>query len=393
MKILQVLDSYPPDLNGGAYFTHRLSRQLTEMGHEVLVICPSRSYRSHYCSYESVKLFRVKSVPVMVYKNFRVSIPVGITKSISNVISAFTPDVVHLQGRFFLGDICMRYAEKNNIPRIATNHFMPENFFHYTGLPRWLSSVFSKLAWRWVKGMFDKAPVWTTPTRSAAELMKKNGFNKKIHVISCGVDHDKYATHAKNENKFFINSDSRPVILYAGRLDKEKNLFVAIDAFSELLQSMPAYFLLVGNGSEKEKLENYVATLELSAHVFFTGYLSDEEYPKVFSIVDCFLHAGTAELQSIVTLEAVAAGLPVVAARAVALPELVQDGLNGFLFGPGNASEAAKHLFTILSDPELKRRMSQESSKISEKHSLASTAVQFLQLYESAIEANHFEQQ
>lgn len=393
MKILQVLDSYPPDLNGGAYFTHRLSKQLMEIGHDVLVVCPAKSYRSHYCSYEGVKLFRVKSVPAIIYKNFRVSIPIGITKSIVDAISAFGPDVIHFQGRFFLGDICMRYAQNNKIPRIATNHFMPENFFHYTGLPHWLSSAFSIMAWRWVKGMFDTAPIWTTPTKSAAEVMKKNGFDKKIQVVSCGVDCRKYVTQTKGKNKFFANPDCKPVVLYAGRLDKEKNLYVAIDAFSELLKVMPAYFLLVGSGAEKQRLENYIANLGLDEHVFFSGYLSDEEYPKAFSLADCFFHAGTAELQSIVTLEALASGLPVIAARAVALPELVHEGVNGFLFEPGNANEAAKYLFTILSDPELKRGMAKQSIRISEEHDLISTANQFVQLYKHAIKVNALEQQ
>jgi glycosyltransferase involved in cell wall biosynthesis len=386
MKILQVLDSYPPDLNGGAYFIHRLSRELIRQGQEVLVICPSRTLRTHEDLYENVPLFRVRSYPALLYRNQRISWPLGIRASIHEAIRSFEPDVIHLQGRFFLGDICMRYGTAHGIPMVATNHFMPENFFHHTGLPRFLEGTFSRLAWRWVHAMFDRAQIWTTPTESAAALMRANGFDRTVHAISCGVDRSRFHPRERSAGAHLpFPGDSLPILLYAGRLDREKNLPMLLHALRQVLPSRPCHLVLVGDGRDKALLQSLAARLAITDHVHFAGRLSDEDYPLAFSRADCFVHAGTAELQSLVTLEAVASGLPIVAARAVALPELVREGANGFLFDPGNAEQAASHLLALLHDPALRRRMGEESLKLAAKHDVAVSAVQFIRFYRQLV--------
>lgn len=384
MKILQVLDSYPPDLNGGAYFTHRLSKQLRLMGHDVMVICPSLSRRSYFDSYEGIKLFRVKSYPVLFYRNFRVSIPLGISESIRQVINEFKPDVVHLQGRFFLGDMCSKIAVELGLPMVATNHFMPENFFHYTRLPQFFYKWFSTLAYAWVHGMFRRAQIWTAPTTTAVELLKKHGFSKKIHAISCGIDLQLFGFKKGGQ---LIPEEIRqfPLMLYAGRIDKEKNLPVVIDALAILQAFAPCKLIIVGDGAERESLQKYIKGLNLCEQVYFCGYLSDADYPGIFSEVDCFVHAGTAELQSIVTLEALASGLPVVAAKSIALPELVVHGVNGFLFEPNKAQEAADYLRKILWNTELRIKMGRESSRISQAHDISITGAKFVALYKRAM--------
>ncbi len=384
MKILQVLDSYPPDLNGGAYFTHRLAKQLLTMGHDVLVICPSRSPRSHYDYYEGVKLFRVKSYPALLYKKFRICLPIAIRSNINEAIVKFQPDIVHLQGRFILGDICMKLAERQAIPMLATNHFMPENFFHYTRLPSFMYAYFSRKSYAWVKGMFDKAIIWTAPTLTAAQLLKENGFEKNIHAISCGIDLTVFKPRAIEKPI----ADNLPVLLYAGRLDPEKNISIIIDALNCALKIMPCRLIIVGDGSEKVALQKYVSQLGLTDSVCFSGYLSDSDYPSVFSQADCFIHAGTAELQSIVTLEALASGLPVVAAKSVALPELVHHGLNGFLFEPQNAPEAAGFICKIFQHSDLKRNMAKESLNIARQHDVMLTGEKFVALYKQATKYN-----
>jgi len=387
MKIVQVLDSYPPDLNGGAYFTHRLSKELTEMGHEVLVICPSRSRSTHEDVYDGVSLFRVRSYPALLYKNFRVCLPYGIKDTIAQTLDRFDPDVVHLQGRFVLGAICMRYAEVKKIPMVATNHFMPENFFHYTGLPIFLRDFFARISWRWVKGMFDKAQIWTTPTQSAAELLRANGFlAKPIHAISCGIDLTRFKPRRKDANPSpFVPTSPLPTLLYAGRLDKEKNIPVVLRALQLVLKQKPCRLVIVGDGAEKKVLTALVLQLGLEQHVFFCGYLSDDEYPTIFGVADCFVHAGTAELQSIVTLEAVASGLPVVAARAVALPELVHHGINGFVFEPFDEHEAANLILKILNNSALQNQMQQASLRLAQEHSIHTTGQRFTDLYKQLV--------
>jgi 1,2-diacylglycerol 3-alpha-glucosyltransferase len=385
LKILMVMDSYPPDLNGGAYFTHRLAHQLVSMGLQVLVICPSRSLKTHYDEYQGVPLFRIRSYPAVLYPNLRICWPIGIRRSVCAAVRRFAPDVVHLQGRFFLGDICMRYAHEQGIPMVATNHFMPENFAHHFHVPRSLHEWYSRRAWRWVREMFDQAQVWVTQTAAAADLMRANGFERPIHVVSSGIDRARFFPRARSAaDKLPIPPSHLPTALYAGRLEQEKNIPVILRAMASVLPGCACRLVLVGDGSERVRLQNLCRQLGIADSVHFAGYLSDEDYPLAFALADCFVHAGTAELQSIVTLEAAASGLPIVAASAVALPELVQHGINGFLFQPGSVEEMAYCLHEIFTSPDTRERMRRESERISSGHDIASSAGQYVNLYRQA---------
>ncbi|MGI0119437.1 glycosyltransferase [Zooshikella sp. RANM57] len=387
MKILTVLDSYPPDLNGGAYFTHRLAQSLVHRNHDVLVICPSRTMKSCYDTYEGVNLFRVRSFPALIYKNFRVCWPIFIRKEIEKAILKFNPEVIHLQGRFFLGDICSKVGEKFHIPMVATNHFMPENFFHYTHLPLKVEKYFNELAWLWVKKMFEKAVLYSTPTKTAAELLRKLNLPGEILPISCGVDLEIFKPREKNTllaKRFGLKNI--PTVLYAGRLDKEKNIDTIIYAIKEVNKTVECQLIITGVGNEYNEILKLVKKLAIDDKVYFTKYLSNAEYPHVFSLVDCFIHAGTAELQSIVTLEAVASGLPIVAANAMALPELVIEGDNGFLFEPHDYKQAAACLLKIIKDNNLITKIKERSRCLAYKHSIQKTTECYEKLYLKAIE-------
>ena len=386
MRIITVLDSYPPDLNGGAYFTHRLALALQNRGHEVLVICPSRRVKQGYSEYEGVRLFGVRSWPVLYYKHFRVCWPIFIKKGIVKAIQDFKPDLVHLQGKFFVGGISYRACRKMNIPIMATNHFMPENFFHYTRLPESCRPWFNKICWKIVIEMLSHVSRVTTPTKTAAKLLEQANLKKDIHVISCGVDLQRFRPNQDGSllrERFKI--PDKPILLYTGRLDKEKNLDSVIRAFSRVRQQIDAHFVIVGRGAKKTELEHLAQSLGMKEHITFTDYLSDAEYPTVHGLAACFVNAGTAELQSIVALEAIASGLPLVGADAMALPELIIPGINGYLFAPNDIYTLTKCLIDILSNPEKSRQMGIESRKIAEQHDINRTAELYEKLYQEMV--------
>lgn len=383
---MMVLDSYPPDLNGGAYFTHRLAQSLQALGHTILVICPSRSLSQGFSTYDGVNLYGVRSWPVMGYPHFRICWPFFIKKPILKTIQHFKPDVVHLQGKFFLGGICYRWCLKQGIPLMATNHFMPENFFHYTKLPQSAWPWFKRVTWRIVIDMLKHVRLVTTPTQTAAKLLQEVGLKTHIHVISCGIDLDKFkpnqdASHLRR--RFQI--PNQPILLYTGRLDYEKNIPTIIRAFHQLRRHLDVHLVLTGRGAERDILQTLISTLNLNEHVTLTGYLSDDEYPLIYGLADCFVHAGVAELQSIVALEAIASGLPLVVANAMALPELVMEGGNGHLFEPDDVDGLSHCLWNIFNHSEVRKRMGHESRVLAEQHSLHHTARQYIALYEDML--------
>ena len=388
MRIITVLDSYPPDLNGGAYFTHRLAYHLQQRGHDVLVICPSQSFRQGYTTYEGVSLYRVRSWPVLLYKNFRICWPLFIQNGIKKAIKAFKPDVIHLQGKFFLGSICFRLGRSMGLPMIATNHFMPENFFHYTHLPQYLKPWFANRCWRPILDMFHQVDAITTPTKKAVDLLHSVKCNKPVQAISCGVDLKIFRPGQEAAQlRERLSLTSKPTLLYCGRLDKEKNLIYVLQAFSKALSSVDAHFILTGSGAYQTKLKRQVRTLGIVNHVTFTGYLSDAEYPTVYGLADCFVIASTAELQSIVTLEAIASGLPVLAIDAMALPELVEPGINGFLFPENNLETLSNYMVQMLTNLSQCKLMGKASRQLALQHGIEQTIMQYEEIYTKVCKA------
>lgn len=382
MKIITVLDSYPPDLNGGAYFTHRLASSLQNNGHQVLVICPSRSRHQHYTQYEEVPLYGVRSWPIPFYKNFRVCWPFFIKRGILKAINDFKPDVIHIQGKFILGGICYRAGKKSGIPMLATNHFMPENFFHYTRLPKRFEPWFNRICWRIVLDMLSNVDAVTTPTETAAKLLKNLHLKKEVHTISCGVDLQKFRPNQECDTlrqRFSI--PSKPTVLYTGRLDKEKNLPLLIRAFNLARQQVDAHLVLTGRGTERTTLEGLAEHLGIREHITFTDYLPDAEYPKIHGLATCFVNACPVELQSIVALEAIASGLPLIGINAMALPELIRHGVNGYIFSPNDVYALAQYLIEVLKDPEKSKQMGLESRKIAEQHDIKRTVARYENLY------------
>ncbi|MCW8399148.1 glycosyltransferase [Legionella sp. PATHC038] len=382
MRVITVLDSYPPDLNGGAYFTHRLALQLQQRGHEVLVICPSRSVRQEYTTYQGVHLYRVRSWPVWIYRQFRVCWPLFIRKGIEQAIRTFQPDVIHLQGRFFLGGICFRLGKKLQIPMVATNHFMPENFFHYTHLPSYLKPWFARRCWRPILDMLRQVDAVTTPTKTAAALLEALDNRFPVHAISCGVNLNVFRPHQEARPlRLRLGLPNKPTLLYCGRLDQEKNLPMVITAFAQARNHVDAHFVLTGTGAYESHLKQHVAQLGMTQHVTFAGYLSDAEYPFIYGLADCFVIASTAELQSIVTLEAIASGLPILAANAMALPELVQPGINGYLFAENDVEGLSQLLMNMLSNQAQCQAMGRASRQLALQHDIEHSLEQYEALY------------
>ncbi|HEX8006699.1 MAG TPA: glycosyltransferase, partial [Trebonia sp.] len=140
-----------------------------------------------------------------------------------------------------------------------------------------------------------------------------------------------------------------------------------------------AQIVLVGSGNRREGLERLAERIGVGEQVRFLGFVPDAELPQVYSVADVFAMPGVAELQSIATLEAMASGLPVVAADAMALPHLI-DG-NGFLYQPGEVAELARHLTAILSDAELRASMGRASLALAAVHDHQWSLARFEQIY------------
>ncbi|SDK91827.1 Glycosyltransferase involved in cell wall bisynthesis [Glycomyces sambucus] len=371
LRIALTADTYWPDVNGAANFAHRLASGLAARGHEVHVVCPSTTAASVTETVDGVTVHRIAAMLTPFHPTFRFCPPWRAAKAVPALLTAIDPDLVHTQAHFIVGRAAVRAATAAGVPVVATNHFMPENLFGFGPWPRWSHRAIARLAWRDLCRVFGRATVCTTPTPRAAELLERNGLDRPVMAISCGIDRARYAGPRTPEGP--------PTLLFVGRLEAEKNVEDVLEAAAVL----PAEVLveLVGDGSARPRLEARAAELGIADRVRFHGFVSDEELVGALGRCHVFCMPGTAELQSIATMEAMAAGRPVVAADAMALPHLVRPGRNGWLYPPGDTAAMAGHLAALLADEAVRAAMGQASLDLIASHDLESTLVEYERIY------------
>jgi 1,2-diacylglycerol 3-alpha-glucosyltransferase len=386
MRILIATDTYYPDVNGAAYFTYRLATTLAKRGHNVFVMCPSRSFKDTVSNDKGVTLYGIRSIPIQIYRDFRIS-PLSIFGIIRRAVKGISPDIVHIQNHFLIGKEAVSAAKRLGIPVMGTNHFLPENLVHYLHLPRIAEKWLQKFAWRQCVRVFEQLDFVTTPTKTAVALLKNAGLNKDVMPISCGIDLERFKP--TNDGSYLRQSFAipinKPVLLYVGRLDKEKGIDVILRALPDILRVTSVHLVLAGTGKEKQKLEKLTDKLGIQKAVTFTGFVPDEDLQNIYRIADLFVTAGIAELQSIVTMEAMASGLPVVAVNAMALPELVHDGENGYLFSDGNSQMFAEKVTAILSNQTMRAQMSRKSLEIIKDHDINKIIQKYESIYNEII--------
>ncbi|MDQ4137615.1 MAG: glycosyltransferase, partial [Actinomycetota bacterium] len=196
--------------------------------------------------------------------------------------------------------------------------------------------------------------------------------------ISCGIDMRNYTP------SFEPRTENR--VVFVGRVEEEKKLDVLLRAVALMDPKLDVKVEIVGDGEHRKALENLAVELGIRSNVHFAGRVSDEDLRAALTRASVFAIASIAELQSIATMEAMASGLPVVAADAMALPHLVHHGENGFLFAPGDSSELAARLTEVLTLPEDEYlAMKNESLRIVEAHDIERTLATFEALYRGEI--------
>jgi 1,2-diacylglycerol 3-alpha-glucosyltransferase len=384
MNVLIACDTYFPDINGAATFARQLAIGLTARGNRVAVLAPSsqRNERGPHLV-DGITVYRVPSIAMPVPSRFRVARPELIGRFVRRAMDEFSPDVIHSQGHFFINSTAIRHARKRGLPIVGTNHIMPENIVHYMHLPPALERKAIDISWGQFKQVFRHVDVVTTPTHSAATLLKNVGFQRSVHAISNGIDVSRFHPDncGHNVRKRFGLPEDRPVFLTVSRLDPEKRLHLVVEAFARAGEG--AHLVIAGRGQERERLEAQARRLHVP--VTFTGFVADDELPGLYAASDVFVIASIAELQSIVTMEAMASGLPVLAANAVALPELVKHGQTGYLFAPDDIEQLSIQMTDLATNDELRRKMGARGRATVHKHSLESVLGRFEAVYGEAI--------
>jgi phosphatidylinositol alpha 1,6-mannosyltransferase len=375
LRILIGADTYPPDINGAARFTARLAAGLAGRGHEVHVVAPSDTgAASSPVQGDGVPaVHRLRSYRVPGQERLRACLPGPAAAGAQRVLRAVRPDVVHVQSHFQVGRGLLAAASDAGYPTVATNHFMPENMLQHARVPDVLADRVSRWAWRDLARVYGTADVVTAPTPRAVELLgARAGLSGR--AVSCGIDLGRFGAGGVEPE-----SASEPTVLFVGRLEREKRVDELIRAFA--LVPGPARLEIIGDGTRRAGWTALAHDLGQAGRVRFRGAVDDDALAAAYQRCAVFCMPGIAELQSLVTLEAMASGRPVVAADAVALPHLVHPGRNGLLYRPGDVAGLAAALTALLHDPTTRARMGAASREAAAAHDLDATLDVFEDVY------------
>ncbi|MEQ3549288.1 glycosyltransferase [Pseudonocardia nematodicida] len=386
MRILIGADTYPPDVNGAASFGRRLATGLTA-AHEVHVAAPAPSPASRTARRGGIVEHRVRSLPVLLRRGFRVCPPVGLDRIAGRILDTVRPDLVHVQSHVLLGRALLTAARGHGIPVVATHHVMPENVSHHLPVRGVLRDRLHRRAWATAARTLSGADLVTAPTPWAAELVEAAGVRAPVRPISCGTDLSRF--RAGTDTAAFrarYGVAHRPTITYVGRLDAEKNLDVLVHALPAVRRRIPgAQLMLVGDGDRRRRLAALARSHGVAGAVLLTGYVDDADLPAAYAAADVFVNPGTAELQSLVMLEAMASGLPVLGADSSALHHLVREDHNGHLFPPADPALLAERLVAVLADPERAALMGKRSRALAERHDTADTVAAYDAVYHELV--------
>lgn len=378
LKVLIGADTFAPNVNGAARFAERLAAGLVARGHEVHVMAPSagRRYGTWVEEHEGQRMImhRLHSWRWYPHEWLRYALPWRIKHNSARVLDEVRPDVVHFQSHIIIGRGLSVEAQKRGIRVIGTNHFMPENMLEFTLIPKRLQDFATRQAWKAAARTFGRAQAVTTPTHKAAQFLERNTGLKHVYAVSCGIDAHKYTPdfEPRTENR----------VAFVGRVTGEKQIDVLVKAIALMPEDLDVKLEVVGDGDQRRNLEQLASDLGIADRVTFTGYVSDDELREAYTRATVLAMPSIAELQSIVTMEAMASALPIVAADAMALPHLVHDGENGYLFRPGDTQDLADKLEQVLRMPEDKlTAMKKESLRLIAAHDIQRTLNTFECLY------------
>jgi glycosyltransferase involved in cell wall biosynthesis len=377
MRIGLFTDAYLPEITGVTTVVRTLRDELVRLGHEAYVYAP----RYEHPSDDERLVFRFRSGPVFSYKTARVALPYNreAAKSFGDL------DVVHSHTPFSLAYVALIAAYRHRLPHIQTYHTYLSHYLHY--IPRvFRPSV--RAAESYSALLCNRCSVVTAPTRSIHDELRKFGVRRPIHVLPFGPDLRDYAGPAVwDPRRALAIGDEAPLFLYAGRIAYEKNLLFLLESFARIRDRLDqAVMVFAGDGPQRLELEEEAVRLGIETSVRFAGFLDRKRLVDLYRAADVFLFASKTETQGLVIVEAMAAGTPAVAVRAMGVRDVVRDGENGFLVSE-DADALAERAVCVATDRELGARLAAGALVTAEETSLQSGVLRLVEVYEESLAA------
>ena len=337
-------DSYRPEINGVVTSIVGTVGSLRRRGHRVIVVAPAHDSVAD----RDPDVFRFRSAPFPFYQQIRMAFPLPAKLLLSLPQMPF--DVIHTHSLFFVGCLGAFLAQRRGAPLVFTYHTRWTEYAHYLPLSKELTQAQAV----WISREFcNRCTEVVTPTKGIGDVLREYGVDRPIAVIPTGVDLDAFRGGSP-EPAAIRTAAAGPLVLYAGRLGKEKNLDLLLAAFAVVADRVPgARLAVVGCGPYERQLHARAAALPCADRIDFVGALDKPDLGSYYRAADVFAFASTTETQGLVLVEAMAHGLPVAAVDCPVSREVVSDGAG--LLAAGSPEGLADAIVSVLRSTQAER--------------------------------------
>lgn len=381
MRIGLFTDTYIPQINGVATSVLMLKKHLADLGHFVVVFTTTDPLAS-----PEENVYRLPSLPFTSERR----VALLYHPRTAEAIRAMELDVIHTHTEFSLGTFGRRMARELGIPHIHTMHTIYEDYTHFILKFETLNPVARSVARSLSVNYCNSADSVIVPTSKVSTLLAGYGVEKGISIVPTGVELERYAPGRYNEAETAKLRaelgiiESAKVLLYLGRISHEKNIGEILDHLADYLPKHPdTVLLLVGDGPAREDLAEQARQLGIAEQVIFAGARPWSEIGRYYQLGDVFVSASQSETQGLTYIEALAAGLPVVAKDDPCLDDVICQGSNGYTFN--DATGFACALDAVIQDVQLENSMSTAAMQSACRFSATQYACSVQRLYQHAV--------
>jgi glycosyltransferase involved in cell wall biosynthesis len=371
LRIAFFTETFLPATDGVVTRLRYTLEELARVGDDMLVVAP-RYPDGGPDSYAGAPIYRVPGVPFPPYPRIKLS---SAHPGVGRALRRFRPDLVHAVNPFILGPSGIFYARRLQVPLVASYHTNVAAYARYYKL-----NFFSDAARWWTRQLHNRAEVNLCTSEAAKDYLLKEGI-KRVRLWPQGVDalhfHPDKASDEWRE-RLSGGHPSGKLLLYAGRLAPEKG----IERLKAILREVPGTRLaIVGDGPARRDLEREFA----GTATVFTGVLQGEDLAAAYASADAFLFPSTTDTLGLAMIEALASGLPIVAARSGASHEIVDEEENGLLYEADSAHSLVAAVRRLFSDEGFREALAREARAAAEERDWGSSTRALRGYYEQAL--------
>ncbi|MCL2165074.1 MAG: glycosyltransferase family 4 protein [Oscillospiraceae bacterium] len=379
-------DTFFPEINGVATSVILLKRELEKIGHTVYVFTSSNPALKKRP--DIMGTFRMPSAPFIFLPSRRFA--VVYKRSIARKVRSLNLDIVHTNTEFSLGMFGKLMAAALGVPVVHTYHTLYEDYVHYItkGMIPTASLEVAKL---FTRKYCNSCQSVIVPTDKVKDLLLDYNVIRTIDVIPTGIDIGPFRRSESDDEDVrrlkerYGICETDKVILYVGRIAKEKNILAVMKQLPKYMLNNPkTKFVLVGDGPLKKEIKEIAASAGVSNNVVFTGEQPWNQIDKFYKMGDVFISASLSETQGLTFIEAMACGLSVIAKRDRSVEKLLIDGETGFFFDDDN--EIPELLKRVFDNEDVRRKISANAVKTAEQNSSVQFAKSVERVYQRTLD-------